>query len=58
MKDFTKVLLSLSAVLAALAQVPAVQAGVAVFVAAHPTVTSLGALLTLVGSLLYQPQKP
>jgi hypothetical protein len=56
MKDITKILLSLSAVLAAVAQVPAVQAGIAAFVAAHPTVASLGALLTFTGGLLYQPK--
>ena len=57
MKDVTKMLLSLSAVLAAVSQVPAVQVGVAAFVASHPTVASVGALLTFVGSLLYQPRK-
>lgn len=56
MKDVTKILLSLSAVLAAVAQVPAVQAAIAAFVAAHPTVASVGALLTFVGGLLYQPK--
>ena len=56
MKDITKLLLSLSAVLAAVAQVPAVQVGIAAFVAAHPTVASIGALLTFVGGLLYQPK--
>lgn len=56
MKDITKILLSLSAVMAAVAQVPAVQAGVAAFVATHPTVASVGALLTFVGGLLYQPK--
>ena len=56
MKDVTKILLSLSALLAAVAQVPAVQAGVATFVAAHPTVATVGALLTFVGGLLYQPK--
>ena len=56
MKDATKILLSLSAVLAAIAQVPAVQAGIAAFVAAPPTVASVGALLTFIGGLLYQPK--
>lgn len=56
MKDLTKVLLSLSAVLAAVLQVPAVQTGVTAFVAAHPTMSSVGALLTLAGSILYQPK--
>jgi hypothetical protein len=56
MKDVTKILLSLSAVLAAVAQVPAVQVGIAAFVATHPTVASVGALLTFAGGLLYQPK--
>jgi hypothetical protein len=56
MKDATKILLSLSAVLAAVAQVPAVQAVIATFVLAHPSLASLGALLTFVGSLMYQPK--
>ncbi len=56
MKDATKILLSLSAVLAAVTQVPVVQAGIGSFVAAHPTVASLGALLTFVGGLMYQPK--
>jgi len=56
MKDVTKILLSLSAVLAAVAQVPAVQAGVAAFVAAHPSIAAVGGLLTFVGGLLYQPK--
>jgi hypothetical protein len=56
MKDVTKIVLSVSAVLAAVAQVPAVQVGVAAFVAAHPTLASVGALLTFVGGLLYQPK--
>ena len=57
MKDVTKMLLSLSAVLAAVVQVPTVQQGVATFVSAHPSVATVGALLTFVGSLLYQPKK-
>jgi hypothetical protein len=56
MKDATKIMLSLSAVLAAIAQVPAVQAGIGTFVAAHPTLASVGALLTFAGGLLYQPK--
>ena len=57
MKDITKVLLSLSAVLAAVVQVPAVQLGVSAFVAAHPALATVGTLLTFVGGLLYQPKK-
>ena len=56
MKDVTKILLSLSAVLAAVAQVPAVQLMIASFVAAHPSVAAVGALMTFVGGLLYQPK--
>lgn len=55
MKNLTKIMLSGSAVLAAVAQVPAVQAGVAAFVASHPAVASVGALLTFIGGLLYHP---
>lgn len=56
MKDATKILLSVSAVLAAVTQVPAVQVGITAFIAAHPTVASVGALLTFVGGLMYQPK--
>ena len=56
MKDATKILLSLSAVLAAVAQVPAVQAVIAAFVAAHPSIAAVGTLLTFVGGLMYQPK--
>jgi hypothetical protein len=55
MKQLTKVLLSASAVLTAVAQVPSVQAAVAAFVAAHPGLTSLGAFLVFMGGLLYHP---
>ncbi len=58
MKNLTKLLLSLSAVLAAVAQVPAVQAAVAVFVTKHPDIASIGAVLTFVGGLLYHPSEP
>jgi hypothetical protein len=55
MKDVTKILLGVSAVCAALAQVPAIQALVAAFVATHPGAAAAGALLTFVGGLLYHP---
>jgi hypothetical protein len=57
MKDITKLLLSLSAVVAAVVQVPSVQDGVSAFVTAHPSLATVGALLTFVGGLLYQPKK-
>jgi len=58
MKDLTKVLLGLSAACAALAQVPAIQALVAAFVATHPGAAAAGAFLTFVGGLLYHPAVP
>ena len=58
MKALTKVLLSLSAVATAIAQVPAVQATISAFVAAHPGASSAGAFLVFVGGLLYHPAEP
>ena len=55
MKDLTKLLLSGVAVLTAVAQVPVVQTGIAAFVTAHPSVTSVAAFLMFVGGLLYHP---
>lgn len=58
MKDLTKILLGISAVFAAAAQVPAVQAMVAMIVVKYPGAAAAGALLTFVGGLLYHPAAP
>ena len=58
MKNMTKVLVSASAILAALAQVPTVQIMVAAFVSTHPGASAIGAFLTFVGGLLYHPSTP
>ena len=58
MKKLTKVLLSLSAALTAVAQVPAVQAAIQIFVLNHPGATAIGAFFVFVGGLLYHPAQP